>query len=51
LGRYEKLIINHYRHEIREVPGATDTFRWCHDHEIKVATDNGFDRKITAKTL
>jgi len=45
--RYEALMIRHYRNEVREVPGAADTFRWCHDHGIKVATDTGFHRQIT----
>jgi len=26
---------------------ASDTFRWCHQHGIKVATDTGFHRVIT----
>ena len=45
--RYEEIMINHYRHEVKEVPGAADTFRWCHNHGIKVATDTGFHRQIT----
>ncbi len=45
--RYEELMIAHYRTEVREVEGASDTFRWCHDHGIKVATDTGFHGKIT----
>jgi len=45
--RYEEIMIEHYRKEVREVPGAADTFRWCHEHGIKVATDTGFHREIT----
>jgi phosphonatase-like hydrolase len=45
--RYEEIMIEHYRKEVKEVPGATDTFRWCHEHGIKVATDTGFHRDIT----
>ncbi len=45
--RYETLMIQHYRTEVREVPGAADTFRWCHEHGFKVATDTGFHHKIT----
>jgi phosphonatase-like hydrolase len=45
--RYEELMIQHYRNEVREIAGAADTFRWCHEHGIKVATDTGFHRKIT----
>jgi phosphonatase-like hydrolase len=45
--RYEELMIQHYRAEVREIQGASDTFRWCHEHGIKVATDTGFHGKIT----
>ena len=45
--RYEEIMIKHYRKEVKEVPGAADTFRWCHDHGIKVATDTGFHHEIT----
>ncbi len=44
--RYQELMIEHYRQEVREIPGACDTFRWCHAHGIKVATDTGFHRVI-----
>ena len=45
--RYEELMIEHYHRKVEEVDGASDTFRWCHDHGIKVATDTGFHREIT----
>ncbi len=45
--RYEEIMIKHYRKEVKEVPGAADTFRWCHDQGIKVATDTGFHHEIT----
>jgi len=45
--RYNEIMIDHYRNEVREVAGASDTFRWCHDHGIKVATDTGFHREVT----
>jgi len=45
--RYEEIMIYHYRSQVKEVPGAADTFRWCHDHGIKVATDTGFHKAIT----
>lgn len=45
--RYEEIMIEHYRKEVKEVPGAADTFRWCHDQGIKVATDTGFHHEIT----
>lgn len=45
--RYEEIMIDYYRREAREIPGAADVFRWCHEHGIKVATNTGFHREIT----
>lgn len=45
--RYQVIMIEHYRTQVKEVPGAADTFRWCHEHGIKVATDTGFHRVVT----
>jgi phosphonatase-like hydrolase len=45
--RYEELMIAHYQEEVKEIPGASDAFRWCHESGIKVATDTGFHGKIT----
>ncbi|MFM1942172.1 MAG: Phosphonoacetaldehyde hydrolase [Verrucomicrobiota bacterium] len=45
--RYEEIMIDHYRHQVKEVPGAADTFRWCREHGIKVATDTGFHKQVT----
>ena len=45
--RYEEIMLDYYRREVREIPGAADTFRWCHEHGIKVATGTGFHRSIT----
>ena len=44
--RYSELMIEHYRQEVAEVPGASDVFRWCHAHGIKVATDTGFHHDV-----
>ena len=44
--RYSELVINHYRKHARAVPGAEETFRWCHEQGIKVATVTGFHRDI-----
>jgi phosphonatase-like hydrolase len=49
--RYEEIMIAYYRREVREIAGAADTFRWCHDHGIKVATGTGFHRQITEAIL
>ena len=40
--RYQDIMIEHYRNNVQEVPGASDVFRWCHERGIKVATDTGF---------
>lgn len=45
--RYEEIMIEHYRKEVKEVPGTSDTFRWFHNNDIKVATDTGFHHEIT----
>lgn len=45
--RYSEIMVNHYRNGVQEIEGAEDTFRWCHDNGIKVATDTGFHRDVT----
>ena len=45
--RYSEIMVNHYHNGVREIEGAADTFRWCHDNGIKVATDTGFHRDVT----
>ena len=42
----KRYMIDYYRNETREVPGASETFRWLHDHGVKVATDTGFHKHI-----
>jgi phosphonatase-like hydrolase len=44
--RYTELMIDYYRHDIRPMPGAEDTFRWLHERDIKVAIDTGFHRNV-----
>ena len=44
--RFEEIMIARYRREVKEIPGAADTFRWCHAHGIKVATCTGFHHEI-----
>jgi phosphonatase-like hydrolase len=46
-GVYSQYMIDHYKNECRPIPGAEDTFRWCHENGIKVATDTGFHRDVT----
>jgi phosphonatase-like hydrolase len=45
--RYQEIMLEYYQKQCRAIPGATDAFRWCHEHGIKVATDTGFHRLIT----
>ena len=45
--RYSELMVNHYHNGVREIEGAENTFQWCHDNGIKVATDTGFHRDVT----
>ena len=45
--RYETIMINYYRQEVKEIPGSAETFRWCHAHGIQVATGTGFHRAVT----
>lgn len=44
--RYQAIMIEHYQKNVQEVPGASDVFRWCHEHGIKVATDTGFHHVV-----
>ena len=44
--RYQELMVQHYQKHVEEIPGAADVFRWCHAHDILVATDTGFHRVI-----
>jgi len=49
--RYSEIMINYYRNEVKPMPGAEDTFEWCHQHHIKVATDTGFHRDVTSAIM
>jgi len=45
-NRYTEFMVQHYRNQTREIPGTSETFEWCHEHGIKVATDTGFHRIV-----
>ena len=49
--RYESLMIDYYRTSVKEIPGAAATFGWCHEHDIKVATDTGFHGAISEAVM
>lgn len=44
--RYSVIMLDYYHRHVRAMPGAEDTFRWCHANGIKVATDTGFHRDV-----
>ena len=48
---YSVLMVEYYRNEVRAMPGAEDTFEWCHQHDIKVATDTGFHRDVNTAIM
>jgi phosphonatase-like hydrolase len=45
--RYQEIMMAYYRQGVHEISGAAETFRWCHENGIKVATGTGFHRQIT----
>lgn len=49
--RYTEIMIDHYRREVKEVPGASDTFKWCHENGIIVVTDTGFHHDVTSAIM
>ncbi len=48
---YVKIMIDHYKKEVKEVEGTSDVFRWCHENDIKVATDTGFHNDVTSAIM
>ena len=49
--RYSEIMCNHYKNEVREIPGTTDTFKWCRERGIKIATDTGFHHDVTSAIM
>jgi phosphonatase-like hydrolase len=45
-ARYSELMIDHYAQETRPMAGAEETFAWCKEHGLLVATDTGFHRDV-----
>jgi phosphonatase-like hydrolase len=43
---YSTLMVDHYKNEVKAMPGAEDCFAWCKSHGIKVATDTGFHNDV-----
>jgi len=44
--RYSEIMLDYYRRHVSAMPGAEDTFSWCRQHDIKVATDTGFHHDV-----
>lgn len=44
--RYSVIMLDYYHQHVQAMPGAEDTFAWCHAQGIKVATDTGFHRDV-----
>lgn len=44
--RYSVIMLDYYRQHVKAMPGAEESFRWCRERGIKVATDTGFHRDI-----
>jgi len=45
--RFRGELENCYREKVVPIPGAVETFRWCHDRGILLATTTGFYREIS----
>ena len=48
---YSEIMISHYKNEVREISGASDTFKWCREQGIKIATDTGFHHDVTSAIM
>ena len=48
---YSVLMVDFYRNEVKPMPGAEETFDWCHQHGIKVATDTGFHHDVNTAIM
>ncbi|MDX2304440.1 MAG: HAD hydrolase-like protein [Microscillaceae bacterium] len=45
--RYAVIMLEYYQKNVRAMPQAEETFRWCKAQGIKVATDTGFHREVS----
>ena len=46
-GRFRSELENMYAEKLVPIGGAVETFRWCKDHNILLATTTGFYREIS----
>ncbi len=49
--RYSVIMVDYYKNNVRAMPGAEDTFKWCQEQGIKVATDTGFHRDVNTAIM
>lgn len=49
--RYSEIMLDYYRRNVRAMPGAEDVFEWCHQRDIRVATDTGFHRDVNTAIM
>ena len=50
-ARYSVIMLDYYRQHAKAMPGAEETFRWCKERGIKVATDTGFHRDVNSAVI
>lgn len=48
---YSKLMVEFYENEVKAMPGAEETFQWCHENNILVATDTGFHNDVNTAIM
>lgn len=48
---YSHLMVSYYKNEVRPMPGAEETFKWCHQNGILVATDTGFHDDVNTAIM
>lgn len=44
--RYSEIMLDYYHKNVKAMPGAEDSFRWCREKGIRVATDTGFHSDV-----
>lgn len=49
--RYSEIMLDYYKNDLTIMPGAEETFDWCHKNNIFVATNTGFHRDINTAIM
>ncbi|MEO1010212.1 MAG: HAD family hydrolase [Bacteroidota bacterium] len=50
-NNYSVIMLNYYHRHVKAMTGAEKVFQWCHENDIKVATDTGFHSNINLAIL